>query len=499
MIRRRVRHNALSIADSSPEDKINKHKSGSKKGTGIDIAPIFIYNSLMKPRILVVEDNRSMREMLCCILTESGFDPKEAPDVSTALLLFQKEHFSLILSDLQLPDMDVICFLKKIHLSDIPFIILTAFGSIQKAVEAIKEGAYDFITKPVDPDYLILMVKKAIESTQLWKENIVLREVISAELGQPVIIGQSRCLLSAAEKVKQVASTDTSVLIQGESGTGKELFARVIHQLSPRRNKPFIAVNSASIPENLLENELFGHEKGSFTGAYGRQIGKLEMAAGGTFFFDEIGDFPQSLQGKILRFLEDKTITRIGTSQQIELDIRYIFASNQDLEQAVKENRFRRDLYFRITAFPIQLPPLREREDDIEVLADYFYRKFAREMKKDISGLSEKARIKLRSYPWPGNVRELQNTLERAVILCRDSTLDDKDIVLPEQPFFISDQISFQGTLPEVISRAQQMIERRKIETVLKETHFLRTKAAKILGISYKTLLEKIKQYGIRP
>ncbi len=448
-------------------------------------------------KILVVEDNASMREMLTSIFSEKGFETENAACVGDALALLKKSDFALIVSDLQLPDMDGLSFCKRIKHLQIPFIILTAFGSIEKAVEAIKEGAFDFITKPVDPDYLLLMVKKALEATQILRENLVLREVLQSEMGKTVIIGSSREILHEAEKIRQVAQTNTTVLLRGESGTGKELFARALHALSPRKDRPFITINSASIPDNLLENELFGHEKGSYTGAYMRQLGKLELAQGGTFFFDEIGDFPYSLQGKILRVLEDKSISRLGSGKDIRLDIRFIFATNQDLEKAIAEKRFRQDLYFRITSFPIQLPPLRERKADIQLLGDYFVKKISHEIKKYEITLSPQAGEKLMAYNWPGNVRELQNTIERAVIICTGREIHAAEIILPDKMFSIEEHFNLNGNLKAVASRAQKIAEKTKIVQVLTETAFNRSRAAEILEISYKTLLQKIKEYDI--
>lgn len=448
-------------------------------------------------KILVVEDKASMREMLASIIAERGYAIDAAADVSSALALLKRNDYALVISDLQLPDMDGLSFFKKIKNLQLPFIILTAYGSIEKAVEAIKEGAFDFIAKPVDPDYLLLMVGKALATTHIARENLVLREVLQSELGKTVIIGRSREILHEAEKIRQVAQTGTTVLLRGESGTGKELFARAIHSLSPRQGRPFITVNSASIPENLLENELFGHEKGSYTGAYMRQLGKLELAQGGTFFFDEIGDFPLHLQGKILRVLEEKTITRLGSGKVIPLDIRFIFATNQDLEKATAEKRFRQDLYFRITSFPIVLPPLRERPDDILLLGDYFSRKLSLEIKKSEFTLSRPAQEKLLAYVWPGNVRELQNTIERAVIISAGPAIGPAEIILPGKAFPVQDNFNLNGNLKAVAARAQKLAEKLKIGQVLAETAFNRAQAARILEISYKTLLDKIKEYGL--
>ncbi len=448
-------------------------------------------------RILLVEDNAAMREMLASIITEKGHEVDAAADVGSALALLKKNDYAVIVSDLHLPGMDGLSFLKKTKDLQIPFILLTAYGSIEKAVEAIKEGAWDFIAKPVDPEYLLLMIAKALAATHTARENLVLREVLQSEIGRTVIIGSSRELLQEAEKVKQVAQTQTTVLLRGESGTGKELFARAIHSLSPRRDRPFISINSASIPDNLLENELFGHEKGSYTGAHMRQVGKLELAQNGTFFFDEIGDFPLHLQGKILRLLEERSITRLGSGRPIAIDVRFILATNQDLEKAVAEKRFRQDLYFRITSFPIVLPPLRERRGDIVLLSDHFVRKLSLELRKGEFSLADMAREKLLGYSWPGNIRELQNTIERAVIIGRGPVLQPEEVILPGRPFPVPEQLNLNGSLKAVGARAQKIAEKLKIAQVLEETSFNRTRAAAILEVSYKTLLEKIKEYDL--
>jgi DNA-binding NtrC family response regulator len=448
-------------------------------------------------KLLVVEDNKSMQEMLASILGEKGYLVKTADDVSDAMLLLKKENFHVIISDLQLPGVDGIEFLKKIKHMNIPFIMLTAFGSIELAVKAMKLGAFDFVSKPVDPDYLFLIVEKALESTRILRENIIFKEIYGSELEKSVIIGSSPSILREAEKLKQVAGTETPVLLLGESGTGKELFARAIHNLSSRKEKPFVAINSASIPENLLENELFGHEKGAYTDAYVRQIGKLELTQGGTFFLDEIGDLSLNLQGKILRVIEEKKVSRIGSNQEIDLDIRFIFATNVNLEKAVSESKFRKDLYFRINVFPIKLPPLRDRDGDIILLAEYFVKKFSREMKKGDISFGEKAKEKLKSYRWPGNIRELLNTIERALILCKDREITGSDIVLPEKPFSLVDDFNFSGSLKQVTARATRLVEKIKIEQILKDVGFNKTRAAELLAVSYKTLLDKIKEYDI--
>ncbi|MCK5005682.1 MAG: sigma-54-dependent Fis family transcriptional regulator [Candidatus Aminicenantes bacterium] len=449
-------------------------------------------------KILIVEDNPSMLEMLNNIISEKGYITGTAPDVSTALLLLKKENYDLIISDLQLPDMDGLTFFKKIKNFGIPFIILTAFGSIELAVESIKAGAFDFVSKPVDPDYLFIVIEKAIESTRILRENIILKSVLRRESDKYTIIGKSKALSDSIEKLQQVSPTGTPVLLLGESGTGKELFARAIHDLSPRKHNPFIAINSASIPETLLENELFGHEKGSFTDAHLRHTGKLELSQGGTFFLDEIGDLPASLQGKLLRVIEEKKVTRLGSNKEISLDIRFIFATNVDLDEAVKNGEFRKDLYYRLSIFPVHIPPLRERKGDIPLLAEYFVKRFSREMRKGDIMISENALKKLDKYSWPGNVRELQNAIERGLITLKGNTLDTEDIILPKEDPSLPDRIPGSSGLKNLSSNIVSGLEKKRIEETLDETGFNRKKTAEALKISYRTLLYKMKKYGIR-
>ncbi len=448
-------------------------------------------------KILIIEDNSGMREMLSTIIGDRGHKTKTAEDTSTASLILKKESFDLIISDFQLPDMDGLTFFKRIKHLNIPVIILTAFGTIETAVEAIKEGAFDFVSKPVDPSYLFIVIDKALESTRIMRENIVLKEAFANRMNQNTIIGQSRAIMEEAEKLKRVAATNTPALLLGESGTGKELFARAIHNLSSRKDAPFIAINAASIPEQLLENELFGHEKGSYTDAYQQRIGKLELAQKGTFFMDEIGDLPFNLQGKLLRVLEEKKVTRIGSNQETELDIRFIFATNKDLSDAVANSEFRADLFYRINIFPIELPPLRNRKEDVPLLAEFFLKKFAKDINSRIQGISPEAGSKLAAYSWPGNIRELQNTIERAVINSSSEILKPEDIMLPKPVFNPSSSFSLQGTLKEVTHNAAKLVEKMKIEEVLEETGFNKSKAAEILQVNYKTLLEKIKEHHL--
>ncbi len=452
-------------------------------------------------KILIVEDKRSMREMLALTLNKAGYEVEEADSAEKAIKKLEQRKYLLLLSDLFLPGKDGIELLKMAKEIDpyLPVIMLTAYGTIEKAVQAMKEGAYDFLSKPVDPDYLVLLINRALEQERIFRENILLKEEFAQRYGFPQIVGEEPVLKEISQKAQKVAQTSSTVLLLGESGTGKELFARAIHQLSPRRDYPFITFNCASVPETLIENELFGHEKGAYTGAVSRKLGKLELAHKGTFFLDEIGDLSFSLQAKLLRVLEEKTFERIGGTSTIEVDVRFILATNKDLKKEVEEGRFREDLYFRISVFPIILPPLRERKGDIPLLANYFLNKFSVEMRKKGLFLSEQTINKLMNYSWPGNVRELQNCIERAVILCEGKEILPEHIILPEEEIKFSERSDFNlsGTLKEVAERVRNQIEREKIKRTLFETKGNKKKTAQLLGISYKTLLKKLKELKI--
>lgn len=452
----------------------------------------------MKIRILIIEDNRSMREMLERILREHDHHVESAAQAAEALQLIGSRYYDVILSDFQLPDADALTLLRRSDTHKTPFIIMTAYGSIERAVEAMKLGAFDFLVKPVDPSHLFLLIDNAVKQNRLRHEHRVFQELMQEQMSETPIIGKNPDFLRETQKVTQVADTDTPVLVLGESGTGKELIARSVHLLSPRRDAPFIALNSAAIPETLLENELFGHEPGAFTDASRRQTGKLELAQGGTFFLDEIGDLSLPLQGKLLRVIEERKITRIGGQKEIPLDLRFVFATNCSLEEAVRNGRFRHDLYYRINIFPITLPPLRERPEDITILADYFLGRMSQQLKRGPLQFNEKALKKLKNYPWPGNIRELQNTIERAVILCDESELAPHHIMLPQKPLIDNvPSFSLDGDLKTVCRRANDFVVRAKIDAVLEETMGNKSEAARRLGINYKGLLEKIRLYGL--
>jgi DNA-binding NtrC family response regulator len=430
----------------------------------------------------------------------------EARDQPEAVRMLQTMQPAVVLSDLRLPEGDgfgVLRASKEID-ADIPVIVMTAYGSIEDAVTAMKEGAMDFLAKPVDPDHLLLLVNRALEQRRIVTENLLLKEELAVRRGAPQLVGEDPSLRKVFASLQRAATTDATVLLEGESGTGKELFARSLHALSPRADSPFVAINCAAIPENLLETELFGYEKGAFTGAAGRKPGKFEMAHRGTLFLDEIGDLPMSLQAKILRALEEKKFERVGGTALLSVDVRLVAATNKGLRAAVAARRFREDLYFRLSVFPITIPPLRDRPGDIPVLARYFVDRFCRDLKKRPFTLSPQALEQLQTYRWPGNVRELQNCIERAVILADGETLLPRHLNLsfaapltdenPESPWA---HVDLTGTLAEVTRRVTGEVEKAKIQEVLVEADGNKGRAAELLQISYKSLLAKLKDYGM--
>jgi DNA-binding NtrC family response regulator len=461
----------------------------------------------MEP-VLLVEDKHELRAMLRKALEKAGYDVDDAPDGNTAVHKIRARRYLVVLSDLKLPGCSGIEVLREVNQADptIPVILMTAYGSIEEAVTAMKEGAFDFIQKPVDLDHLRLLVGRAARQQELLRENVLLREEYAARYGFPRIVGEHPLMKEVGQQVQRVAPTDSTVLLLGESGTGKELFARAIHHLSPRRDQPFVALNCAAIPEGLVENELFGHEKGAYTGAGTRKIGKLELAHRGSFFLDEIGDLTPAIQSKLLRVLEERCFERVGGTQSIEVDVRIITATNKDLRAAVAAKAFREDLYFRISAVPISIPALRLRGDDTLLLAEHFLEDFRREFHKPQLAFSDAAKQQLLAYAWPGNVRELQNAIERAVILSDGPHIEAAALDLPaprpapgSMPAeMLSADFDWEGTLDEVSRRALAHIERFKIETVLRECKWNKTRAAEKLGISSKTLLARLRALGLQ-
>ena len=445
--------------------------------------------------ILIVEDNESMAKMLQQTLTGEGYKISLARDKQEGIEKIQRENIDLVLSDLRLPSGTGIDILQAAREQSpfIPVIIMTAYGKIEDAVRAVKEGAYDFITKPFDPELLLLLIGRALEKQRLLTENLLLRE--SKDTGAPVLIGNSQKFLEALNLAHRVAPSKATVLLLGESGTGKEVFARAIHHLSLHKDGPFVAINCAAIPKELLESELFGHEKGSFTGATEKRIGKFELANRGTIFLDEIGEMDLGLQAKLLRVLQGEEIERVGGSKKIQIDARIIAASNRELKAAVTEKTFREDLFYRLSVFPIVLPPLRERREDIPFLVYHLLSLYNRELKKHIQDISKSAMELLIQQSWKGNLRELGNCIERAMILCDGTTL------LPEHLGLMDVKIkgaeTSEGGLSEIVSAAVRTAETRTIRSILELTKGNKSRAAEILKVSYKTLLTKIKEYDI--
>ena len=452
--------------------------------------------------LLLVEDKESLGRMLVEALQAEKLDVDWANSGSDAIKrLTEGRRYIAVLTDLRLPGSDGIDVLRQVKESDpdCPVIVMTAYGTIENAVEAMKIGAYDFIQKPIDLDHLVLLLRRCMEYRRLRFENILLREEYQKRYGFPIIVGDSPQIRTVSEQIQKVAGTESTVLLLGESGTGKELFARAVHQLSTRRDRPFVAINCAAIPDTLIENELFGHEKGAYTGAGSRQMGKFELANAGTIFLDEIAELGIGVQSKILRVLQERRFERIGGLSTIAVNVRIICATNRLLDEEVKKGRFREDLFFRINVFPVTIPPLRTRRSDVDALADHFLAKFGRELGKGRVTISEEARQALRDYQWPGNIRELENCIERAAILCDSNRVERKDLnVEPrnEAPAGLHEIVDMSGTLVEVTGRAVSMVERRKIADAL-DAAPSRAEAATLLGVSYRTLLNKIKEYGL--
>ena len=460
----------------------------------------------MEP-LLLVEDKNELRAMLRKALERNGHSVDEAADGCAAIQKLRAKRYQMVLTDLKMPGASGLDVLRESKQADssIPVILLTAFGSVDEAVSAMKEGAFDFIQKPVDLDHLKLLVERATRQQELLRENLILREEFAARYGFPRIVGESRAMQDVSSQLQRVAPTETTVLLLGESGTGKELFARAVHHLSSRSEHPFVALNCAAIPESLVENELFGHERGAFTGAGNRKVGKIELAQRGTLFLDEIGELPLASQAKLLRVLEERRFERVGGTQSVDVDVRIIVATNRDLASRVRDKLFREDLYFRISAVPLTIPPLRERGDDLLLLADHFLERFRREFGKPELSLGPEARRRMREYPWPGNVRELQNALERAVILADGGEIG-RELILSNPTArpaesaprnLLPDSFSWEGSFDEVTARAQLHVERVLLENALKDSRWNKTRAAEKLGITPKTLLAKMRATGL--
>ncbi len=465
-------------------------------------------------KVLVVDDEDSLRRVLQKALEEDGYWVQTAGTGSLARMALAETQFDVSLMDIKLPDTDGLTLLKEVKEagSETTVIVMTAQNTMRNAIGAMKNGAFDYITKPFDLDEVLVLVKRAIDSRKLSRDFLELKEEVKKRFEPGVnIIGTSASMQKVYKTIGQVADTQATILIQGESGTGKDLVAKTIHYNSPRWNQPFVAINCAAIPRDLLESELFGHEKGAFTGAMERRIGKFELAEGGTLFLDEVGDIPLELQTKLLRVLQEREYSRVGGREVLTANTRILAATNQDLEKAVREKRFREDLYFRLKVIPIYLPPLRERRGDLPLLIGYFIDKINREMGIQISGISPDAQKLLEEHAWPGNVRELENTLIRAAVLASGPILFPKDFTLQNKPAPTTLEVE-QLSLEEIIrhkledyfhrtegvdvdnlySLVIERIERPLIELTLKKTRGNQIRAAQILGINRNTLRKKI-------
>ncbi|MBL8112814.1 MAG: sigma-54-dependent Fis family transcriptional regulator [Acidobacteria bacterium] len=453
----------------------------------------------MPGELLLVEDRESLRTMLAETLQAGGFSVEAVATGDEAVRrLSEGRRYALVLTDLKLPGRDGTEVLEAAIASDpaLPVIVLTGFGTVETAVSAMKRGAADFLSKPVDPELLLLLVNRHVDARRASRAHALLTSEAGLA-GMPAIVGSSAALAEALERLRRAAMSDVTVLLLGESGTGKELFARALHVLSPRASGPFVAVNVAALPESLVENELFGHERGAYTGAVERRAGRFELADGGTLFLDEIGELPREAQAKLLRIVEEKSYLRVGGTTKISVDVRLVAATNRDLAAQVKAGTFREDLYYRLEVFPVRLPPLRQRREDVPALAREFAVLSARSVKRPVPDFSPAALEKLAGHDWPGNVRELRNVIERAVILATSGVLRPQEIVLgvpgePEMP-----QPTLDGTLDDTIERWRKAGELLRIRKALEDAGGERTRAALDLGVPVRRLSQRMKELGL--
>ncbi|SHJ48652.1 two-component system, NtrC family, response regulator HydG [Malonomonas rubra DSM 5091] len=449
-----------------------------------------------KKTLLLVDDDSAHRTMLKAHLGSEGYEIIEAVDGDVAVHLARERHVDLVLLDLKMQRMDGLEALAEIHKHkpELTVIIITAFSSVENAVEAMKQGAFDYVTKPVDSDALSLTVKRALDFKSLQQENSTLKQRLGEKFDLGNLIGSSQPMQELAETLALVAPADATVLITGESGTGKELVAGAVHHNSQRKDAPFIKVNCAALHENLLESELFGHEKGAFTGAAEQRKGRFELADKGTLFLDEIGDMSLTTQAKILRVLQEGEFERLGGAKTIKVDVRMLAATHKNLEQMAEEGSFRQDLFFRLSVVPLHLPPLRERPMDIPALAEHFLKRYCDKNRKDIRSFESEALEALLAYAWPGNIRELENAIERAVILCLE-----EQILLQHLPVQVRQSYADNSERPFAIRPGLTLkdMEKELILSTLRQTDNNRTRAAEILGITRQTLQNKLKEYGL--
>jgi len=449
--------------------------------------------TMKRPVILIVDDERNTREGLKSAL-EDRYDVLLAEDSQKAIQTLESTPVDVMLADLRMPGVDGMGLLRRaMSLTNPPVcIMMTAYGSIENAVQAMQAGAYHYVTKPVNLDELELVIQRVLNSRRIESENVNLRKQIDQKFGLENIIGESPAMRTVFQTVQQVAPSRATVLITGETGTGKELIAKAIHNLSPRKNGPFVAVHAAALPTSLLESELFGHEKGAFTGAVERRIGRFELADGGTLFLDEVGELEPPMQVKLLRVLEERAFERVGGARTLQVDVRLVAATNKELKKLVSEGKFRDDLFYRLSVVTVDLPALRERREDIPLLVKWFLDEFGRENNKQVQELTPEAMNVLLAYDWPGNVRELRNAIEQMVVLARNERLTVRDVPAAIRSGADLSRINVVRTGMTV-----EEAERQLIVQALKETDGNRTRAAQKIGISRRTLHRKLKEYGL--
>ena len=452
----------------------------------------------LRPVILVVDDDEGLRESFRLIL-DDDYELLEAPDGARALDVIRATHVDLVLLDVRLPGMDGVEVLERLKAIDeqTEVVLVTAVKTLRTAVAAMKLGEFDYITKPFEEDELLTVIRRALERRSLEREVVFLRSELARRTDEDPLVGQHPTMMKLGRVISQIARTTTTVLITGESGTGKELIARAVHRQSPRRDKPFVAVNPAAISETLMESELFGHEKGAFTGATRQKLGKFELAQGGTLFLDEIGTLKAELQAKLLRVLQERELERVGGVRTIKMDVRIIAATNVDLKQAVGHGTFRDDLYYRLNVVPIEVPPLRDRADDVPLLAEHFVRRYSREFGKPVLGIAPEALAVMRDYSWPGNVRELQNIIERLVNIVEGPIIGVNDLpldlLLPDHRTKLRDA----EALP--LKRASDEFERQIVLRVMERVGWNQSEAARILGVHRNSLKRKLAEWKARP
>ncbi|VAX30416.1 Nitrogen regulation protein NR(I) [hydrothermal vent metagenome] len=453
-------------------------------------------------RILVIEDDDGVRETLITLLGEAGYTVEAAADGPPAIALAKRSPFHLYMIDLRLPSIsgiEIMAQIKKIN-AEAVCIVLTAYATIELSVQAMRAGAFDFISKPFQIDVVLNLVKNAIEFNRLKRENLSLKKIVRDKYRFENMVGSSQEMNRVYELIERVSDSDSTILIQGESGTGKEIVAKTIHYNSTRRDKPLIPINCGAIPEALIESELFGHEKGAFTGATNSRTGRFELAHGGTIFLDEIGELPVSLQVKLLRVLQEQSFERVGGVKSIQVDVRIVAATNQDLEKAIAEKRFREDLYYRLNVIPINIPPLRKRKDDIPLLVDHFIDKFNQKKNKKVTGITSEAIALLLKYYWPGNIRELENLVERMMVLMKDENMITTDDVPEKLIMSRRKTLPFHFELPEegiVFAETVSAFENQILDLSLSRANGVKNRAAQLLHMNRTTLVEKLKKRRI--